>query len=396
MTHREPIDNREREPLITGESVSAIPEASMSVEDGLISEQQDSKTGQRPDTFYRELAGTIPDLSTHLKGHDTEGLIAGDESIKSAQQVLLDAESKKTDEQSEEELTLQRSVFILRRRFLVDADSLTFLNVYTPSEIVDLTKQLRSFLIKNRPDFEGLEQRILDKASQRLPLLGRETPKDVKGAISRMETDRQGRTGMNWHTLNKHANRGCDKIRSRLAIGAHYSTYDDYVIDVADKTGKPPNLSWIYQFVADDFMFDVIGSRKNYSVQVARENVQDNWHTIQNWLEVNNKLLEQLPPDFKLKKVVKERAGRRITFGVDQTRFEAVTAGFQIREVIKDIGIRIEGSDPHGHPRHNPMDLDVRGVLNHQLSLGHMIERLKAQLSEYGTEGYTEEIIPLE
>ncbi|GEM_PF-4717016 len=345
---------------------------------------------------YAELANKIPNLTDRLEG-PTSAHVHIYEKIETAQAVLDRAVAKPETERSEEEDNLCRAVFVLRRRFLMNADDLSFLEVYEAQDIFELTKRLNRFSRKNRPDFNQLEGQILDKAAAAIPLLDRGVSQDIRGAQERMERDEPGRTGMTWHSLAKHANRACDTMRARFFAGGAKNTHlKNYVIEVGDHSPKKPDLSWVYQFVADDFAFDVLASRRSDQQVSAQERFMKNSGVIAAWLEEARDLLSELPEEFRLTRPLSARPGYR--FQNAQAIYENVTARTGIMNVIHDLEIRREGTSNGRVARLKPMTLDPLGALNHQLRLGHMIDQLKSELIGYDApgEGYTEEITPFE
>jgi hypothetical protein len=213
-----------------------------------------------------------------------------------------------------------------------------------------------------------------------------------------MEKDAPGRTGMTWQSLAKHANRACDTMRARFFAGGFKNTHlKDYIIEVVDRSTTAPNVSWIYQFVADDFAFDILAERKTGAQKTTLERFTDNCTIITEWLDQSKDILNQLPNEFRLTR--QENRGRKfISKSSRQAVFENVKALTSITNTIRDIEIRLNGTGDPRTLRHKPAQLDPVGALNHQLRLGHMIRRLKEELTVYDapTEGHTEEITPFE
>lgn len=344
---------------------------------------------------YADLAARIPSLTERLQGAVSEHLHAYGE-IETAKTVLDRAAAKSADERTEEEDNITRAVFVLRRRFLEDPNDLSFLDVYEADDIFQLTQALNKFSRKNRPDFDDIEGRILDKAASYVPLQSKEVAKDVQGAIDRMTQDKPGRRGMTWQSLAKHASRACDTMRARFfAGGTHNVHLKNYIIDVGDRSGTKPDISWIYQFLTDEFAFNVLAERRSVQHTSAEERFTENCAVIKEWLAEANELLLQMPEEFRLQRHEKRRRGR---YGTRHRRaaYENATAYTSITNATRDIEIRQMGTGDSRTPRHKPVKADSVGALNHQLRLGHMINRLKEELAVYDAPeaGHTEEITP--
>jgi hypothetical protein len=343
---------------------------------------------------HAELAASIPALSEQLQSHASEHVHI-DGGIETAQEAVLQAVSKPAEERSERENILLKAIHVLQTRFLARPGKMNFLKVYEADDIISLAEKLHAFSKKNRPDFEGLEGRILDMAAIQRPLLGREVPSSVKDATQRMEKDAPNRTGMQWSSLSKFANRASENLRGKLLVGGSAHPSQDYVIEVADRSGTTPNLSSIYQFVADDFAFEVLGRRRTVKQATAQERFKANCDLIEAWLKEAGPLLDQIPRDFRMRR----RDERKHSFRRHQpqrAQYDSSPAGPRIRKMIEDIKIRRDGTGDPKTPRHKPMKFDPSGALNHQLRLGHMIDALRAELRVYDapTEGRTEEIKP--
>lgn len=346
---------------------------------------------------HADLADSIPSLSEVLMPAISEhSHVYGD--VETAAMILDRAAAKPQAEKTEEEDFLAKAVHVLRRRFLVNPNDLGFLQVYEASDVIELTRRLRTFSRKNRPDFNHLEGQILDKAAEHIPLRGKDVPKDVQGAIDRMNDDSESRTGMTWHSLAKHASRACDTMRARFFAGGALNTHlKHYTIEVADRSETKPDISWIYQFVADNFAFDILAQRRSEQQASTKERFIKNCKIITQWLEESGDLLGQLPKDFRLTRYHQGKRNFR-RHQTPKTQFENATARTSILNMIQDIEIRRTGQGDDKVPRHKPVDFDPQGALNHQLRLGKMIDLLKEELAIYDvpTDSYTEEITPFE
>ena len=342
---------------------------------------------------FAELADKIPSLMERLNKsvskheHAYEGFI-------SAKEVLTGALSKNENDRSEEEHIICGVVYILRSRFLSDPNDLKFLEVYSVDEMISFCIALRKFSKKNRPDFNELEAEILDHAAKPLRLLDRRPSKELEGARKRMEANLVNRRGMTWHSLNYHSARASDSIRAYLFGGGQANIHlKNYCIDVCDRSEGQPNLSHIYQFMADRQAIDIIGARLAKQQNYTKDNFFKNQEIIEQWLSETQELLASIPKEFRLERYSKSKRTaptRRIS------KYENFSAITSIMSTIADLRIRADGSGASKTRRHKPYNLDPQGALNHQLKLGHLVENLKQQLTTFQatTTGRTEEITP--
>jgi hypothetical protein len=349
---------------------------------------------------YAELAASIPDLYERLETHASKHIHIYDGLI-TAKQTLEAAQAKPEADRTQEENDVMKAVFMLRRRWLMNPDKLKFLKIYDASDIIELATRLNRFRKKDRPNFSDLEGKMLDKASAKMPMRStKHLSKDLKGVIGRMHEDKKGRTGMTWHSLQVNAERACDLIQTRFIVagGAKNEYLKEYIIEIADRSGTKPDLSWVYQFIADDFAFDVLAKRIGDSQATAKERFERNCNLINDWFEETKTLVDQLPKEFRLKRL--ERDGRKKKYFIKERKivYENVTARTSILGMIEDIRIRLAGTGDGRTLRHKSVDEDPTGALNHQLRLGHTIAALKAQLTEYmiPSEGSIEEITPFD
>ena len=344
---------------------------------------------------YAELAAAIPSLIDRLELPASKHIhVYGD--IETAQETLNNAIVLPRERRSELDNNLLKAVYVLQSRYLKNPQDLRFLEVYEARDIIALAQQLRSFHRKHRPDFNDLEGQILAAAATRIPLRGgRYIPSDLEGAIGRMTEDASGRSGMTWINLITQANRACDTLRYRITAGGVKNEYlKDYAIEVVDRSATEPDISWIYQFIADSFAHSVIAKRTDSSQAASKERFMRNCAVINSWLVECQEQLEQLPGHFRLKRGQNIGKRRNYRYSKRTPLYENVTAQTSIMSSIRDIMVRRDGNGDPGTPRLKPLNFDPTGALRHQLLLGHKIENLKTELSTFDTpgEGRIEEI----
>lgn len=390
-------DSRQSLEIITEEETANNPDDSE--ETALEADETEAEeSAEEPEAVifgpHAELAESIPSLIDQLERAESRHIHAYDE-IQTAWSTLYDATAKEAGERSGEEDLLIKAVYVLRNRFLEKPNDLRFLKVYEAVDIIELATRLHQFSRKNRPDFDGLEGRILDKAASRIPWVRSKAEADTIAATERMNKDAEGRTGMTWHNLSKQAGRACDAMRAKFFAGGSSNQHlKDYVINIRDRSGTEPDISWIYQFVADEFAFDLLGRRITNSQHSAKQAFLKNCDTIDGWLNDAAEMLDRLPKDFRLRRRPRKRHNFRMRNR--DAGYEPVSAATSIRGMIEDIRVRRGGNGDSRTPRHKPMARDPQGALNHQLMLAHRIEALKSELAVYDIppEGYTEEIRP--
>ena len=345
---------------------------------------------------YEDLAKNIPDLASRLEGSESVHLhVYG--SVETAADSLEKIENKPTDERTEEEVELWKAVYVLRVRFLRNSNDLRFLKVYEPADIITLAQNLHQFSKKDRPDFNDLEGRILDIASKPSSRRDRYVAPDVKDAKKRAEEGAENRRGMTWQSLCRHANTASNMLEARLQAGGQSNLHlKDYKIDIVDKSDKKPDLSWVYQFIANEFAIETLGKRQSVQQNTVKDRFISNCDVIDSWLEESKELLDQLPKDFKLKK--KTRRQSSFKRQESQESYYSSSAGWLIQNMIDDIKIRRDGTGDPKVARHKSMELDHQGALNHQLRLGHLVTQLKEELVYFGeiVDGHSEDIVPFE
>lgn len=339
------------------------------------------------------LAEKIRSLAGSLKGAVSEHPhIYGQ--ITTANDLMQIPAEQRTLEQKTDYTLLVKSVHTIGKYF-DERERRKYLEVYTTDELFDLAQRLHKFRKKDRPDFNELEERVLACAGNYLHLLGKELPADLIAARKRMEEDVEGRTGMTWGKLIRFSQRACEAMEQYIFAGDEETHRRDYHIAVTDKTDTYPDLSWVYQFIADEFALEVLGTRQTEAQKQSKQNFIDNCDTIVAWLNEVNPFLDHIPANLRIQKP--PRPTKRISFGRAESgpEFERVGAAYSIRKTVQDILQRRDGNDARGITK--SVNFDARGALNHQLRLVHMVEQLKRQLTEHAqADDSLEEIVPLD
>ena len=244
--------------------------------------------------------------------------------------------------------------------------SSSYEDVYTPKELHGLTTELRSLSSKNRPDFNGVEGKVLDVvigAMRTTDLV----PSSVREIAKRAEKSQDTRKGMQWDTLVKLASEASKIIRCKATKSS-----SEYFVDVADPAPKvTPDLSKVYQFVADAQALEVLGKRTSATQESRRDAFVSNCEVVNEWYAQVAPILANLPHDFKV--------GR-------------FSAAWEVASMIETMNARLVGDEKTG--RKKDYRSDPAGAISLQKRIGHTVEAIKQKLS--GEDIDETEIVPLE
>lgn len=302
----------------------------------------------------------IPSLLPQLEHIDSAHLHIYDDS-KSVYTKAKVAEKTPEDKRTPEQKQLLGDVETMRSfaRY-----SSSYKDVYTPEELRGLVGRLELLSKKNRPDFDGVEGRIIDVVLDGLRREVGGIPKNVREIARRAEKNMEGRKGMLWDTLAEMA-----KVASAIIRERAKGYTRDYFVDIRDpEPDNHPDLSRVYQFVADDNALAVVGQRMDKSQEARREAFVTNSSLINEWYSKVEPVLARLPRDF--------RVGR---FG----------AAYEVRQMVETMNNRLKGDTLSG--RDKDYRLDTVGAIKLQQKIGHTVEAIRAQLS-----GDETEIVPLD
>lgn len=346
---------------------------------------------------------TLLELEGHVSRHIH---VYDDRDFEPAHDIYKRAKQK---QEAGEKLGLEEDVLLTivalwQERFLEKPYMLQFLNVYSFQDIAGIHKKLMHFSKKDRtkrPDFGDLEVRILGTAQDGKPI-NYKASKALRGAVKRMDTGAETRTGLTWSKLNLHAEQACDILAERVQRGGARNKFlKDYMIDVTDRNPPPgkAKIGWVFQFIVSDAMIDILGMREEEAVDEVKERFVRNIEAIDTWFEENEAVLKQVPKELRFEKRPTKRSNFRRRYRFDKNRdkqHEAVSAVYSLERLREDIKLRLAGTSDK--PRHKPFERDARGALNHQMELARRVEELKEGLFTYGSkpELVSEEIVPLQ
>jgi hypothetical protein len=247
----------------------------------------------------------------------------------------------------------------------------SYKNVYTPSELHELVVKLRLLSQKNRPDFNEVEDKILRLMEDKERVMGEGRSLRVDGASRRADSSRSNRRGMQWETLRSFAREASSHLRGNL-YGTQATEMQRYLIQMRDPIYTTyPDLTEVYQVVADIHALDIIGKR-SLSVQNARqETFVANCETVNTWYEEVKEQLQLLPEDPDIRKL-----------------------RFKIVDMIETMNKRLEGKEKSGFNK--DYRLDSAGAINLQKRIGYTVEELKDYLNSVGLKEDEGLIVPLE
>lgn len=277
----------------------------------------------------------------------------------------IEAEALDPDKRSEEQRKLLEAIQKMNKF----TEAVAWKQVYSPEELYALVEKLELFSQKNRPDFDGVEGQILEILERKMYSLDDRNQESIKGLLKRANGERK-RKGMQWSTLNSVALTASVIIRENMTASYERS---QYLIPVRDPEPQIyPDLTGVYQFVADIHTYDMIG-RRSINVDKARqESFVENCRVANEWFESVRPLLEALRdnPDTK----------RKVNI---------------ILEMVESMNKRLEGGQVYGQWK--DYKIDPAGAISLQKKIGHTVEQLKAQINALAQPEVDEgKIVPLE
>lgn len=242
-------------------------------------------------------------------------------------------------------------------------------DVYTPGELHSLTFELTTLSQRNRPDFAGIEGKVLDVVLGAVQTGSAEVPQNVRAIAQRAEKDADNRKGMQWKTLTTLAAQASLVIRGNAT-----ETLGEYLVDVKDpEATKALDLTAVYQFVADAHALDIMGARSVAVEQDRKDAFVRNCEIVNRWYGDVLPKLSELPTDLK--------AGG--------SRFGAV---FEIKQMVECMNIRLAGEERSGINK--DYRRDPAGAISLQKRIGHITNAINVLLS--GSEVDESEIVPLD
>jgi hypothetical protein len=312
------------------------------------------------------------------------------------------AERQKTD------LVAQR-VKLLEQLFLADPEDTTYLEYYTPTEIIALTdKLLEAYSRRDDPAYLAeIMQRakpIADKTSAYAERTDDyhfaldEALADTSDAHYLMSEERERVPEQVWDTHEDETERmeqiygttrgASEKIRRYMLAGRNRNVHRrNYLItvinpdDLAAMNDNHLDEGWpshrdLYQFICDEHAMDTLGTlRQSESTSALREACRTNVETILKWATDNEAAIAGLPADFFLAEKTKMNKSRH-------TRaLEKMPARQALRFQIRMMQARLKSSEVNGPLR--SFDSSPSSFYDLQLGIAKMVEEIKEQLPHY-------------
>ncbi len=273
------------------------------------------------------------------------------------------AHAVEPDKRTPEQKQLLKDISILSQF----TDSESYQDVFNPDELHKLVVKLQLLSRKNRPDFNGVEDMIIGILEEKARVKREEKSYRLVGITERADKNAPNRRGMQWDTLCSCASEASAFIRQRSMYSREIMNYFLSVQDPEPR--KYPNLTPVYQLVADMHVLDVIGQRSIQASKNHEEAFITNCEIINNWYAEVSPVLDSLPNNQQVRRLV-----------------------YQLKEMIETMNIRLQGEQRSGIDK--SYKLDPVGAIRLQKKIGHTVEQLKATLSQ--PEPVEEIIIPLQ
>lgn len=279
-----------------------------------------------------------------------------------------EAQSAEPGQRTPEQQQLLEDIAVLAQFTSSEA----YKNVFSPDELHQLVAKLQLLSQKNRPDFNEVEDRILGLLDEKARIECEEKSDRLVGVEKRADKDSSIRRGMQWGTLNDFASEALSVIwlqmMHRFSIERGH-----YFIPVQDpQPEKNPDLTPVYQLVADMHALDIMGQRSKRVDSDRQEIFVSNCRVVNEWYAEFSQIMCSLPDDPQIRRLSRE-----------------------LREMIKTMNVRLEDNQLTGFNK--DYKLDPAGAISLQKKIGHTVEQLKAAIDALGQPGTDEgEIIPLE
>ena len=245
-------------------------------------------------------------------------------------------------------------------------------DVFSPDEVHQLVVKLQLLSQKNRPDFNEVEDKILGLLEDKARMEREDRSDRLVGATKRADRNTQNHKGMQWDTLKDFAGEASGFIQQRM-IDRYSVEMRSYFVLVQDPQPRTsPDLTEVYQVVADMHALDVIGQRSIRVDSARQESFVANCQVINDWYTEASQVMASLP---------------------DNPQVRLLT--YQLREMVKTMNIRLEGKQNSGFNK--DYRLNPAGAISLQKRIGHTVEQLKAQVNAIAR-GEVDEgiIVPLE
>lgn len=293
------------------------------------------------------------------------------------QSITVGAKESAASSTQEDERTPQQKQLLEDIRFF-DTYSTgdEYKHVFTPEELHGLVEKFKILSKKDRPDFAGLEDRIIDFLHVEIEQArwqGRSSDvSSIAGIVSRADQDKKNRKGMEFDTLNKVASSASRVLREKNDSRTSFAEYYVHVID-PNEDGNT-NLKPVFQFAADDYVIEIIGRRINNVTGARQAAYRANTDTINQWYKDTEEFISQIPETLKIR-----------------SSGSNVRARYTLKNLIDTMNTRLISVDDEGHNK--GYMVEPVGALNLQKRIAYTVGDINKVLS---TPSQEEEIVPLE
>lgn len=178
--------------------------------------------------------------------------------------------------------------------------------IYTPEEIHTIAVTLRTLEKKNRPDFDGIEDDLIDVNSALLrgdPRKYGEEAVRIKGIIARAANSGPKRRGMTFETMVRVASTANTILSDTLDASEERREYIIPVQDPEKSTGV--DLSAVYQFVVNYNAYQILLKRSAAAGSLNRAVFENNCTIIDDYMTQVADVLDGIPTDIVIEQGVK-------------------------------------------------------------------------------------------
>lgn len=335
--------------------------------------EPDAEVQLQPPLFQSKwiaYANSIPELMPLLKRHSPRNTHVYDpqNTIREKLKAIPNNEMFRTEEQKQLLADLRiidkylpysmRSTYGYSSDIPAPTPASGYQMVYTPQELHLLIAELEKFSRKHRPDFNGIENRILS-VIETDKFVGGSWSRKVKGILEREEQNNSTRRGIAWDTMIDIAASAAGVLQGRLSRGR----LPDYWIPIIDpEPHKHPNLNAIYRFVSLDHILNILAVRGTNAEENDKETFKLNCQVIDAWFEKTSPIIAEL------------RHSENLNIS---------NIAMQIRILVNSMHERLNGNRKV-QPNISYLYASAKAV-NLQLRLGHTVDDLLKKLKEEST-----------
>jgi len=241
-------------------------------------------------------------------------------------------------------------------------------NVYRPQEIRILVERIRKVASKNIDDLREVESKIKDHLCYL----------DNKDADY---YDVSMRSEMSLEWIQKKAKRINAYIIAKYRNRPEQSRYFIKLVDPTAGKRKGPDMTAIYQFLANDHAIDSIGKRDNEASVLRHGAFIENCEAINAWYDEAKPLIDKIPDYLKLTTTI--RGHERLA-----------SAKWVLEQMIESMHTRLNGNVFTGFDK--KFTYDIPGALNLQKRIKYSVDEINVLLAQPPIPQSEEMIVPLD